>query len=168
MLKKSEMRMVGKNWLIAAALAGILPLWSWRPAELLAFDGFQASAESYAAAEAERQAAVQRQVQLNDALRWRAGFPPANGVFYYPFLPSLDPFLAPGPYFPSDFWGYRYIPPSRQPIGRMETQTDPNRWESRPVYAAPLLPTPMIVSPAPPAETVPEELPPPIRGPREF
>jgi hypothetical protein len=193
MLKKTEMRMAGKNRFIAAAWAVILLIGSCRSAPLSAFDGFQASAESYAAAEAERQAAVQRQVQLNDALRWQAGFPPANGVFYYPFLPSLDSIYAserldwfgygmsgrpapgddvfsPWPFVRGDLWSYRYVPPSRQPIGRVEMQTGPNRWESRPIYAAPApLPRPVVVGPPPlEPETVPEEMPPPIRGPREF
>jgi hypothetical protein len=170
MLKKTEVRMAGRNGLRTVAWAGILLLWSWRPAELHALDGFQIGQEAYAAAEADRQAAVQRQVQLNDALRWRAGVPPANGVFYYPFLPSLDPFFAPGPFFPGEMWGYRYIPPSRQPIGRVEIQTGPNRWESRPLYAtpAPVVSPPLPGPPPVDAGIGPEETPRPIPGPREF
>jgi hypothetical protein len=130
-------------------------------------------------AELERQAAVRRQVQLNDAMRWRAGLPPANGVFYYPFPGNLEsvygygpshPFgpnvFTPWPYVPGDIWGYRHVPPSRQSIGQVEIQTGPNRWESRPVYAMPPREAPAPI-PAPedfpPAEPVP-----PIPGPREF
>jgi hypothetical protein len=139
------------------------------------------SGEEISAAELERRAAVRRQVQLNDALRWRAGLPPSNGVFYYPLPGDFESIYAfgpsrsfgrsvftPWPYVPGDIWGYQHIPPSRQSIGQVETQTGPNTWESRPVYAtAPeepaTVPAPEIAAPEEPAV---EALPP--RGPREF
>jgi hypothetical protein len=150
-------------------------------ATLHAYDGFQAGAESYGRAEAERQAAVRRQVQLNDLMRWRVGLPPANGVFYAP-LP-VRPWIAPGYGFsdPYEAWGqvvfpypgiyadalaYRAVPASRQPVGRIGVQTGPNRWESRPVYAAPI-PAP---APSPPIirEVPVHDAPPVGGGPREF
>src|SRR5688500_5587239 len=121
-----------KKWIVSL-VATILAAGSLVSAEPVAWDGFAESEESYAAAEAERQYAVRRQVQLNDLMRWRAGFPPANGVFYYPLPPSLEYAYATGQFFGlgygADFWGYRHIPISRQPIGRVEVQTGPNRWE---------------------------------------
>jgi hypothetical protein len=127
-------------------------------------------------AELERQAAVRRQVQLNDAMRWRAGFPPANGVFYYPLLGNLEsiyafgrydapPVFTPWPQAPGDIWGYQHIPPSQQPIGQVQRQTGPNRWESRPVYATPPREAPPVSAPAP---ELPFPWPPAPRGPREF
>ena len=128
------------------------------------------AAEAYARGEAERQDAVRRQVELNDWLRWRAGFPPANGVFYYPgFSPLDDPFAT------GWLWsrGFGYGAASRQPVGQVQVQTGPNRWESYPVYApAAEAPPPDFGPPgieAPEAPLGPEtEIVPAPGGPRQF
>ena len=46
--------------------------------------------------------------------------------------------FEPWPYVPGDIWGDFYIPPLRQPVAQVQTQTGPNRWESHPVYNPPL------------------------------
>jgi hypothetical protein len=138
--------------------------------------------EELSLAELERQAAVRRQVQLNDAMRWRAGLPPANGVFYYPLPGNLESIYAygpshffgpsvftPWPYVPGDIWGFQHVPPSRQSIGQVQMQTGPNRWESRPVFATPLGKTPPVVAaPESGVERPPVDFIPPGRGPREY
>jgi hypothetical protein len=123
--------------------------------------------EAYARGEAERQDAVRRQVELNDWMRWRAGFPPANGVFYYPgYSPLEDPFA------PGWLWSRRfdYGAASRQPVGQVQVQTGPDRWESHPVYAeAPppdLAPRGVEGPWAPPAPDT--EFGPAPAGPRDF
>jgi len=88
--------------------------------------------------------------------------------------------FEPWPYVPGDIYGYRYsMTPVRQPIGQRQIQTGDNRWESHPVYAAPLTPyrpLPPVDSPlldrtpyATPPPFAPERaLPPTPTGPREF
>ena len=97
--------------------------------------------------------------------------------------------FSPWPYVPGDIWGYgAYYQPARQPIGQVQTQTGPNRWESHPIYNPPLTaypPLPPVNSPlldrTPFAtangaiaggEAIPPEPPaatPPVRrGPREY
>lgn len=97
--------------------------------------------------------------------------------------------FSPWPYVPGDIWGYRaYYQPARQPIGQVQTQTGPNRWESHPIYSPPLTayqPLPPVDSPlldrtpyagatsgsAAGAEAIPPEPPsvtPTRRGPREY
>ena len=46
--------------------------------------------------------------------------------------------FEPWPYVPGDIWGDFYTPPLRQPVAQVQTQTGPNRWESHPIYNAPL------------------------------
>jgi hypothetical protein len=48
--------------------------------------------------------------------------------------------FEPWPYVPGDIWGYNYFTPWRQPVGRWEGQTGPNRWESHPIYDPPITP----------------------------
>jgi hypothetical protein len=87
--------------------------------------------------------------------------------------------FEPWPYVPGDIYGYPLgYQAARQPIGRIEAQTGPNRWESHPVYeptAAPVVTeaatmVPPAFAPAPPAFApapalagglTPGELPPP-------
>jgi hypothetical protein len=97
--------------------------------------------------------------------------------------------FEPWPYVAGDIWGYRaYYQPARQPVGQVQTQTGPNRWESHPIYNPPLtayqpLPpvnsplldrTPYAVANGSPAggEAIPQEppaaMPPVRRGPREY
>ena len=51
------------------------------------------------------------------------------------------------PYGVGRIYGYGYYDAVRQPIGRREVQTGPNRWESFPVYAEDMLPDPSAVTP---------------------
>ena len=99
--------------------------------------------------------------------------------------------FEPWPYVAGDIWGYRaYYQPARQPIGQVQTQTGPNRWESHPIYNPPLTayqPLPPVDSPlldrtsyttanggsasgeATPPEPLTATPPPPVRrGPREY
>jgi hypothetical protein len=175
---------------IAAAIAAGIVLGSIGKAEELG-PQFAGASDEISLAELDRRAAVERQVQLNDAMRWRAGFPPANGVFYYPLPGNLESIygygaahrfgpsvFTPWPYVPGDIWGYRNVPPSRQSIGQVQVQTGPNRWESRPVYATPPREAPLSpvvrdelppAAPLLPAERIaPSELMPPDPDPREF
>jgi hypothetical protein len=58
--------------------------------------------------------------------------------------------FEPWPYVPGDVWGYNYFTPWRQPVGRWEGQTGPNRWESHPIYDPPITPyraSPPVESP---------------------
>ncbi len=118
-------------------------------------------------AASERLDAVRRQIQWNDIMRHRAGFPPANGAFFAFPAPYAD--LSSGwsssGHFPRIDRG---APVSRQPIGRVELQTGPNRWISFPVFAEPM----HLSSPFPPATPVAPtpkpENPGPTVGPQEF
>lgn len=160
--------------LVCLALAAAV-----RGDEPLPYDGIQAGFDAYARGEAERLEGVRRQVQLNDALRWQAGFPPANGVFYDPLPPAWADDYSYG-FAPWNGWGFRYRPSSRQSIGRIEVQTGPDRWESHPVYAAPPLPAvppPLALEEREgriprelslPREPLPLEEVPPATGPRDF
>lgn len=62
--------------------------------------------------------------------------------------------FEPWPYVPGDIYGYSFPLTIRQPIGRREIQTGPNRWESHPVYPEDLdsaAPADPIAEPAPAA-----------------
>lgn len=74
-------------------------------------DAINPAAESYEIAEAQRQAQVVRQLELNDFLKW--------STYYGPL----------------DLWGPPLGgPPVRQPIGHESKQIGPDRWMYRPVY----------------------------------
>jgi hypothetical protein len=131
------------------------------------YDGIQAGLDAFRLAEEQRQAAVARQLALNDQMRFFNGYPTSRGeTIYYgylspgamyaygfgpPVLPraNLDYVYAygarplsvfqPWPFVAGDIYGYpAYYPPARQPIGQTQIQTGPNRWESHPVYDPPL------------------------------
>ncbi|MDX1944082.1 MAG: hypothetical protein SFU86_01645 [Pirellulaceae bacterium] len=76
--------------------------------------------------------------------------------------------FEPWPFVPGDIYGYRQAPPPRQPVGQMQVQTGPNRWESHPVYNPPLAdfrPLPPVASPL--LDGTPYAAP-RLRGPREY
>jgi hypothetical protein len=150
--------------------------------------------EAYAIHEQQRRAAINRQLGTIEDMRWQAGLPPLwHGAVPYRRVPSLDELYATGwhgfwyqpspqmtggpgifepwPVVPGDLWGYRQVDTVRQPLGQIQVQTGPNRWESRPIYAEEWL-QPKAASPVDsPAHAAPPQ---PIhgepsrRGPREF
>ncbi len=151
------------------------------------YDGLKASEDAHRYFDARRQEAIRRQLNTIEWMRWWAGFPasPRPDTVYYRDPPSLDyiygtnrwsrlgPYgRAPGPmvdifepwpFVPGDIYGYPFFRPVRQPIGRREIQTGPNRWESHPIFAH-------DVAPPKPA---PKPLAPPVgkpkaKGPRRF
>ena len=137
------------------------------------YDGIRAGLDAFLLAEEQRRAGVAEQVAQIDVARF------GNGYFLQPgtiisdgdarraaahalgFVPAVPPFYA-----------ARYVP-ARQPSGQLQMQTGPNRWESHPVYEAPLTPyspRPIVAVPvlrrelaAPPpvAAAAPEWIPPP-------
>lgn len=197
------MRAIGCALAVAASLfaAGSAGAQVRRP-----YDGIQAGIDAYRLAEEQRQAAVANQLAANDTMRAWSGLPPSRGyaMYYgYPglYVPAVSreyayaygrPWYAPPtvfepwPVVPGDIYGFTYVPSVRQPIGRWEGQTGPNRWESHPIYDPPLeapvvepqpLVRPKIVGPradeAVPAspdvlDEVPPEPPAPVRRGREF
>ena len=115
------------------------------------YDGFQASRDAQAYWDSRRVDAVNRQLGWNEMLRLRATTQPST-IYYSPYVPSRwdDPWGDVGygwPYGVGRIYGYGYYDAVRQPIGRREVQTGPNRWESFPVYAEDMLPDPSAVTP---------------------
>jgi hypothetical protein len=99
------------------------------------YDGIQAGLDAYRLAEEQRRANVAGQLRLSDELKFWSGLPTSRGetIYYY------DPYYYGG--YGGPGYVYGYAPPLvRQPIGRTEVQTGPNRWESHPVYDPPLTP----------------------------
>ncbi len=154
--------------------------------EIVPLAGVESTADAPSVGEAERLAAVRRQIHLNELMRWRNGFPSAMGVFY-PALPYLNDANAygrsaawglpdhawtrsgasvftPWPYLPGDIWGERVAFHVRQSVGQAQVQTGPNRWESFPIYAPP--PTTPVESE--PAAFAPMPIESRSSGPREF
>lgn len=75
---------------------------------------------------------------------WRIGYRS------WPYSPQPLAVFEPWPYVAGDIWGYPYTTPWRQPVGRWEGQTGPNRWESHPIYDPPITPyraSPPVESP---------------------
>jgi hypothetical protein len=125
---------------VGLSLAGALP-----PANSLAQDGLatperqeytplQAGKDAYFLGEARRLGQINRQVDLNQRMRWQS-WPGAysSGVF------------EPWPFVPGDIWGYPIYMTTRQSIGQRVYQADANRWISEPVYAQDLA-TPVAVA----------------------
>ena len=166
------------------------------------YDGLDAGREAYENHEVERQRQIARQLNTIDQMKWYSGIPPRYDDYtvYYRSPPSSNYAYATGqrgifgtsprargvwpydifepwPYIPGDIWGYRWDDSVRQPIGQRQVQTGPNRWESHPVYAAPLSPlapletraaeSPRLLSPPDPTPA-PTERRRPTTGPREF
>jgi hypothetical protein len=151
-------------WLTASAgLAQDSTLLFPRP-----YDGFQAGAEAHAIGEAQRLDAIDRQIGWNQLFKWRAAV--GTTTFYDPYVPGGfgwgwdDPFSS-WPYSVGRIVGPGFLDPVRQPIGRREVQTGPNRWESFPVYADDLRPE--VVVPASPLAPAPASPPARARS-REF
>ncbi len=146
---------------VGITMTGLLGQAQERPSRL----GPQAQLAPTNVAEAERLAEVQRQIELNEWMRWRNGFPSAilpEPSWRSRFVPGprlepieLTPWLGPRYY-----WRFRPTPGVRQSVGQVQVQTGPNRWESFPVYA-PL-----------PFEAAPVEILPEVEsdesGPRDF
>ncbi len=131
--------------------------------------------------------AVRMQLDLIEQMKWYSGLPAyESGGSVYRDPPSLDYIYAmgrrrarddygrrvwpghpdifePWPYVPGDIWGYQWYVPIRQPIGRVEIQTSPNRWESHPLYVDE---PPRLIEVAPSADV--ESPKPKARGPRQF
>lgn len=134
--------------LLFAILLGNRELWPQGPVG----DGIQAGVEAYQQAEANRQQAVSQQAGQNEFYRYRPmsydfygnaayyhrGY--GNGIpaMYYSNYGEYRSGYRYAPFATgySIVGGYNVPPPMiRQPIGRREIQTGPNRWESFPVYA---------------------------------
>lgn len=129
------------------------------------YDAFQAGSDAARRYDAKQRQAIALQLRTIDQMKWYSAVGASGfGVEYYRNPPSLDyvygtgrwstyngygpeppasqDIFLPWPYVPGDIWGYRWNATVRQPIGRREFQTGPNRWESHPVYADELRPTP--------------------------
>jgi hypothetical protein len=139
------------------------------------YDAFQASADAARRYDAKQRQAIGMQLQTIDQMKWYSAVGAAGfGTVYYRDPPSLDyvyatgrwsaasPYsplygqadiFSPWPYVPGDIWGYRWNATVRQPIGRREVKTGPNRWESHPIYADEIKPPALnALPPAPPLE----------------
>jgi hypothetical protein len=178
------MRTQFRGWLATAATAlGIativcsaITVCSQVAAQEARYDGTQAGLDAYRLGEEQRRAKVGMQLDVNDQVKAWAGLPTSRGeTIYYGlgggYAPGYGsgPLFGPWPYLPGDIYGYRYFPPTRQPIGQQQIQTGPNRWESRPVYATPITPyrpLPSVASPL--LDNTPYAVPRPATGPREF
>ncbi len=102
------------------------------------YDGIQAGLDAFRLGEEQRQANVGSQLFLNDQMRFWNGYPTSGSAIYYGYLS------------PGAMLTYGYYQPARQPIGQVQTQTGPNRWESHPIYNPPLTayqPLPPVDSP---------------------
>lgn len=153
------------------------------------FSPFDASAEAAARSDLRHRQALKLQLNTIEQMKWYSGFGASGfGAPYFRSPPSLDYIYAhprwnqygssvpaygvfePWPYVPGDIWGYRWNATVRQPIGRREVQTGPNRWESHPVYADELYKSrqPALIppKPLPPAATSEEPSSPPTSPPR--
>ena len=128
------------------------------------YDGFQASRDAQAYWDSRRVDAINRQLGWNEMLRLRAATTQPSTLYYSPYVPTRwdDPWGDLGygwPYGVGRIYGYGFYDAVRQPIGRREVQTGPNRWESFPVYAEDLLPD---ASPVPPVVQAPDAVSPKI------
>lgn len=167
------------SWVLASGLAACESrnLQAQESADSAVASG--ARVDPFAIHESARRRDIQRQLDLISDMKWFAGLPTnrAKLVYYAPSLESIYggfparhrrhralTMFEPWPYVPGDIWGYSYVNPVPQPIGQHQVQTGPGRWESYPVYAQPLLPSPLPSQPR-----VPEEVPRgPSTGAREF
>jgi hypothetical protein len=127
----------------------------------------EANRDAFEQQEAQRLENINRQIVTNEQLQWYRGGPNiVAGRYVYRDPPGLsyvyatgrrgilggyrqsrwivssDPF-TPWPYVPGDIWGWQDTNRVRQPIGRREIQTGPNRWESFPIYEEPIAPAPV-------------------------
>jgi|GEM_PF-3512015 len=129
-------------------------------------DGIQAGLDAYRLAEVRRRGNLQQQLDVNEGLRAWSGQPPLYGdTIWYRDAAGFGPatpreaWYATGAgygYGPNPWslvsgpgWDASYATPYRQPVGRWEGQTGPNRWESHPVYDPPLT----LYRPSPPVDS---------------
>ncbi|MFN0019859.1 MAG: hypothetical protein ACKVP0_16500 [Pirellulaceae bacterium] len=136
------------------------------------YDGIQAGYDAFQLGEEKRQWNAGQQIYLNDLSRVRLTPLATYGYGYRPFVSTFGApasveyasgygntpgiyssaryavrpltVFEPWPYVPGDIWGDLYIPPLRQPVAQMQSQTGPNRWESHPVYNPPLASNPVL------------------------
>lgn len=137
------------------------------------YDGIQAGYDAFQLGEEKRQWNAGQQLYLNDLSRARLTPLASYGYGYRPFVGTIGAAPAsaeyaygygnspgiyssrryagrpltvfePWPYVPGDIWGDMYIPPLRQPVAQVQSQTGPNRWESHPVYDPPLVSRPVL------------------------
>ena len=156
------------------------------------YDGLRAGLEAYHYHEAQRRREINEQLGIIDRLKRSSAMAlPEDETIYYNHGPSRESLYAyprrgplrrsrgrryvfePWPTVLGDIWGYQTYTPVRQPIGQRHVRTGPNRWESHPVYAPPILPEPAAVSaptetPVPSMPPAPPDPPRASDGPREF
>jgi hypothetical protein len=123
------------------------------------YDGFQAGEEAMRYRNDRRLLALNQQLGIVDYYRtwagvsryqgfglWRQDLPlDPWGYSIYPGDPWLAPTLFPQPFPATDM--------VRQPVGQIQLQTGPNRWESHPVYESAPLPNPALQPLPAPVET---------------
>ena len=136
------------------------------------YDAIDAAYDAHRRSEERRLDALHRQLDTIDWMNWWTGRP-LRGVPEYSrselYAFGVDRRVAPPhlftpwPFVPGDIWGFPNDAFVRQPIGQVQMQTGPRRWESHPVYAD----EDVLVAPA---EFAPREAAPPASGdgPREF
>jgi hypothetical protein len=127
------------------------------------YDSLDAGQDAYRAAEADREAAIQRQLQTQDEIRWYNTWGPDYN--FWPPPPSISPYNAPWGY-PRAYRGGFHGPPPwawrdaykpgypdgvRQPTGHEKIWTSPNGYIYRPLYDQPDRPQRRSASPVPPA-----------------
>jgi len=117
----------------------------------ITYGPLDAAEEARLRADEAGQAAINRQLQLLDDIRWYNTWLPTP---YRPTLPyiygygpprvarrayrdALDPVFTPWPQVPGDIYGYPYYGTVKQPIGHEKIWTSPNSYIYRPVYAPP-------------------------------
>jgi hypothetical protein len=134
--------------------APLRPREQYRPG--MTYDSLQAGQDAYRAAEADRQAAIQRQLRIQDEIRWYNTWAP--GYESWPTLPEIyaygarrafrptyrygnagyyGPLFEPWPRVPGDIYGYPYYGSVRQPTGHEKIWTSPNGYIYRPTYDPP-------------------------------
>ena len=125
------------------------------------YDGFQASRDAQLRWDARRIDAINRQLGWNELFRARAATARFDPWFDSPYVPYRpDAGWGGWPYAVGRIDGYGFYDAIRQPIGRRQVQTGPNRWESFPIYAEdvekPVVPlSPPVVERSAPAAPVP-------------
>lgn len=141
------------------ALLSIVALSASAQETVRPYDGIQAGFDAYRLGEERRRSDFQQQLNLNEDLRaWSAprSWPsetmwygdaawPAYGGWGSPYdygygYGSAAPVRGAWPYGLGGFARPTYATPYRQPVGRWEGQTGPNRWESHPIYDPPIVP----------------------------
>jgi hypothetical protein len=116
------------------------------------YDALQAGQNAYRAAEAQRQAAIDRQLQVQDEIRWYNSWAPGYGdgptlteIYAYGSprayrraqRQGYGPLFEPWPRVPGDIYGSSYYGYVRQPTGHEKIWTSPNGYIYRPRYDRP-------------------------------